>query len=259
MGHEEIKDRVRTQFGASAAGYVSSALHAAGEDLRRLVELAELRGDERVLDVTTGGGHTALAFAPHIREVVASDLTPRMLEAARAFVRGRGVSNVRFEQADAEAMPFADASFDVVTCRIAPHHFPAPRRFVGEVARVLVPGGRFLLDDNVAPEDPELDEFMNRFEKWRDPGHVRAYRVSEWQRWMEAAGLRVVHIEPPAPKLYDFDEWTALIRMPEEEKRELQAWLIAAPPRCREFFDIVVEDCRVRSLKSLYTILVSRH
>src|SRR5688572_19180464 len=97
---DELKSAVQAQFGASAEAYVQSTVHAKGADLARIVELAGLRGDERVLDIATGGGHTALAFAPHVAEVVASDLTPDMLAAARRFVESQGVGNVSFELAD---------------------------------------------------------------------------------------------------------------------------------------------------------------
>ncbi len=257
MDGGEIKGRVRESFGAVAGGYVTSATHAHGEDLKRMVELARLRGDERVLDVATGGGHTALAFAPYVREVVASDLTPKMLAAAEEFISGRGAANASFERADAEELPFESAGFDVVTCRIAAHHFPEPRKFVSEAARVLRPGGLFLLDDNVAPEEPDLDEFMNRFEKWRDPNHVRAHRVSEWRGWMEEAGLRVEHAEMHR-KLYEFEEWTARIGMPEDERRELERWLLSAGPEFKEFFEIVEAEGRMVSLESLFGILSAR-
>jgi SAM-dependent methyltransferase len=253
-----IKNLAQEQFGAAAQGYVTSAIHASGGDLQRLIELAQPRGDERVLDVATGGGHTALAFAPYVREVIASDLTPRMLEAAEAFIRGQGVANVRFERADAEDLPFEGASFDIVTARIAPHHFPNPQCFVQEVARVLRPGGLFLLDDNMAPEDSELDAFMNRFEKWRDPSHVRAHSVSEWSDWLAAAGLRVEQVDPLASKRYDFADWTARLKMPDAERDALEAWLLAAPPRCAEFFKITTEDGRVRSLAGYSAIIAAR-
>jgi SAM-dependent methyltransferase len=253
-----IKALTQELFGAAAQGYVTSPNHAKGADLQRLLELAQLRGDERVLDVATGGGHTALAFAPHVREVVASDLTPRMLEAAEAFIRSQGITNVRFERADAEALPFEDASFDIVTSRIAPHHFPKPQRFVQEVARVLRPSGLFLIDDNMTPEDDELDAFMNRFEQWRDPSHVRAYRASEWSNWAAAAGMRVEQVDSLTFKRYDFATWTARIHMPDAERDALEAWLLAASPRCAEFYQIVVEDGRVISIGAYYTIIAAR-
>lgn len=256
--NEEIKDQLRDSFGAAAGDYVRSTGHAQGGDLGRMVELAGLRGDERVLDIATGGGHTALAFAEHVHEVVACDLTPRMLEAAREYIIGRSVTNVSFELADAENLPFDGASFDVVTSRIAPHHFPEPKDFVSEVARVLRPGGLFLLDDNMAPEDPELDAFMNRFEKWRDPGHVRAYTIREWRNWLEETELRIEHVDPLVKKRYPFDEWTARMRMPEGERAALEDWLISASQGCKEFFEISVGEGRVLSLSGVYAIIVAR-
>ncbi|HEU4327555.1 MAG TPA: methyltransferase domain-containing protein [Roseiflexaceae bacterium] len=258
MDDASIKARVQSQFGAAAQSYVTSAGHAHGDDLARLVELARPQPSDQALDIATGGGHTALALAPHVAHVVASDLTPEMLAAAEAFVRGRGVANVSFEQADAEALPFPDAAFDLVTTRIAPHHFPNPRRYLAQVARVLRPGGRFVLDDNVAPEDPELDAFFNRFEQWRDPSHVRAYRVSEWTAWMQEAGLTVEYTEPLSHKRYDFADWTARMRMPAHERDALEAWLLAASERCRDFFRVTVADGRVLSLSGTFTIIAAR-
>jgi ubiquinone/menaquinone biosynthesis C-methylase UbiE len=252
------KRLVQQQFGAVARSYVTSAGHAQGGDLGRMLELAQPRGDEILLDIATGGGHTALAFAPHVREAVASDLTPAMLAEAEAFIRSCGAENVRFEVADAEALPFADAHFDLVTVRIAPHHFPNPQRFIAEVARVLRPGGRFIFNDNIAPEDDELDAFLNRFEQWRDPSHVRAWKVSEWQAWIEEAGMTIEHVEPPFRKRYDFADWTERMQMPPAERDALQRWLLDAPPRCAEAFAITVADRRVQSLISLATIIVAR-
>ncbi|GAB4209296.1 MAG: class I SAM-dependent methyltransferase [Roseiflexaceae bacterium] len=258
MDDASIKARVQSQFGAAAQSYVTSAGHAHGDDLRRVVELARPQPADRALDIATGGGHTALALAPHVAEVVATDLTPQMLAAAEAFVRGQGVANVSFELADAEALPFPDAAFDLVTTRIAPHHFANPQRYLAEVVRVLRPGGRFVLDDNVAPEDPELDAFFNRFEQWRDPSHVRAYRVSEWAAWMQQAGLTVEQVEPLSHKRYDFAGWTARMRMPAQERDALEAWLLAAPEHCRSFFGVTIADGRVQSLCGTFTLIAAR-
>lgn len=258
MDDAAIKARVQSQFGAAAQNYVTSVGHAQGSDLQRLVALAQPQPTDRVLDIATGGGHTALALAAHVAEVVASDLTPAMLAAAEAFVYGQGATNVVFQQADAEALPFPDASFDLVTTRIAPHHFPNPRRYLAEVARVLRPGGRFVLDDNVAPEDPDLDAFFNRFEQWRDPSHVRAYRVSEWITWMLEVGLTVDQVDPLSHKRYEFAEWTARMCMPAHERDALEAWLVLAPEHCRNFFQVIISDGRVQSLCGTFTIIAAR-
>ena len=253
-----IREAVRAQFGAAAQSYVTSASHAKGDDLRRLIELAAPNGSERLLDIATGGGHTALAFAPLVSAVTAVDLTPKMLEAAAAHAVERGATNVTFALADAERLPYADASFDIVTARIAPHHFADPRKFIREAARVLVPGGLFLLDDNMAPEDDELDTFMNRFEKWRDPSHVRAYRPSQWRTWMEASGLRVVADDPLALKAYGFADWTERMRLPAEQRDALEQWLLAAPKRCREYFRIEAIGDHIRSVSGTFAIIGAR-
>jgi ubiquinone/menaquinone biosynthesis C-methylase UbiE len=258
VDERRIKGLVQQQFGGSAQAYVSSSRHAHGDDLARLVELAQLRGDERVLDVATGGGHTALAFAAHAREIIAIDLTPQMLSAAEAFARGRGASNISFVHAEAEALPFPDSSFEVVVTRIAPHHFAGPARFVVESARVLTPGGRFLLDDNMAPADPELDEFMNGFERWRDPSHVRAYTQAEWVRMIEDAGLTVERVDGLASKAYQFDDWTKRTRMTGDQRSGLEAWLLAAPLRCKDFFHLKMEHGEVRSISGYFGIISAR-
>jgi ubiquinone/menaquinone biosynthesis C-methylase UbiE len=253
-----VKDSVREQFGASAHAYVTSASHASGDDLRRLLELAAPSGSERVLDVATGGGHTALAFAPHVARVTAIDLTPAMLEEARAHAARRAASNVTFDLADAESLPYDDSSFEIVVARIAPHHFADPQAFVSEAARVLAKGGLFLLDDNMAPEDDELDEFMNRFEKWRDPSHVRAYKLSQWHAWMAANGLRIVAEDALQRKRYEFEEWTARMRMPTHERLALEGWLLAAPTRCAEFFGLESSAGHVKAIGGTFAIIAAQ-
>jgi SAM-dependent methyltransferase len=176
---EAIKSRVRAAFGAAAESYVTSERHRSGDDLATLVEWAQPAHDDRALDIATGGGHTALAVAPHVHSVAVTDLTPRMLATARAFLTTQGVVNATYVIADAERLPFLDASFDLVTVRIAPHHYADAHQAVREMARVLAPGGRLLFIDNIAPEEAELDHVMNDWERRRDHSHVRAYSASQ--------------------------------------------------------------------------------
>ena len=241
---EAIKERVREAFGATAAAYVASPGHAGGADLNRLVELAAPTLGDRALDVSTGGGHTALALAPHVAQITASDLTPRMLAAARDFLTTSGVTNADYVIADAEQLPFLDASFDLVTVRIAPHHYASVAKAVREMARVLAPGGRLLVIDNIAPEDATLDALLNRWEKWRDPSHVRNYSVSEWWRYLTDAGLEISDAEVQR-KTHDFAPWVERMRMPPAESARLEAEMLAAPPEAQAYFEIEASDGHV--------------
>jgi ubiquinone/menaquinone biosynthesis C-methylase UbiE len=189
QNEQEQKARVQAYFSRTAASYVTSATHRHGNDLKRLIDLGEWEPTYQALDIATGGGHTALAVAPHVAQVTVTDLTPTMLETAQTFLLSQGVTNAQFQEADAENLPFAAASFDRITCRIAPHHFPDVGKAVQEVTRVLKPGGLFLLIDNIAPEDPALDTFNNTVEKWRDLSHGRSYTQREWQTFFGQAGL----------------------------------------------------------------------
>ena len=170
---------VQGQFTRAGTAYVTSKTHASGDDLARLVEIAAPQPHERVLDVATGGGHVALALASQARWVVALDLTPKMIAVALAHFGRAGVNNVAAVVADAESLPIATASMDIVTCRIAPHHFLFPERFVEEAARVLAPNGRFILIDSTVPEG-SVGTFYNEFERLRDPSHVRSLTAGEW-------------------------------------------------------------------------------
>lgn len=228
--------RVQEQFGASAAAYVTSAGHAGGEDLDTLLAWGRARRPARVLDIATGAGHTALAFAAIARSVVAFDLTEPMLRVARDFIRGRGAANVAFAAGDVEALPFGEGAFDAVTCRIAPHHFADVPAAVRQVHRVLRPGGSFLVQDILGHDDAETHAFITEVEKRRDPSHVRAYRAAEWKAFLRAAGLTVMD-EALVRKVRVWDDWTGRMRMSAGARRELEAFVRQAPARCRAAFD----------------------
>jgi ubiquinone/menaquinone biosynthesis C-methylase UbiE len=238
-----IKREVRAQFGRTAQAYVESAYHAQGSDLARLLELADPQPSDHALDIATGGGHTARALAPHVTHVIASDLTSTMLAAARTF---QGVENVAYVIADAERLPFLDASFELVTVRAAPHHYPDLRAATQEMARVLRPEGRLVVIDSVAPADPALDAFQNEIERRRDPTHVRNYTEQEWRDLLQAAGLAVSHVEQRRFTI-DFAPWTARSDMAAEARASLERDMLAAPPAIRAYFAITQQEGNVAS------------
>lgn len=239
------KELVQKQFGINAAAYVTSAVHAKGDSLKRLVDLVKPERHWRALDIATAAGHTALAFAPHVAHVVASDLTDEMLVQAEKLAAERGVANFETAKADAEALPFADASFDLVSCRIAPHHFPDIAQFVAEAFRVLKPGGTFALVDNVSPDaqttpgHAEADlaaaaVTYNEFEKIRDPSHGRALTVSEWKAIVAEQGFAITHSEL-LDKTMDFAAWCRNMQVPAATVPRLKAMLDGASPAFRAF------------------------
>lgn len=239
------KQLVQKQFGANAAAYVTSKVHAKGDSLKRLVELVKPQPHWGALDIATAAGHTALAFAPHVAHVIASDLTDEMLVQARKLATERGATNLETAKADAEALPFPDQSFDLVTCRIAPHHFPDIARFVGEAWRVLKPGGTFALVDNVSPDERTTPGFSpaeladaaivyNDFEKIRDPSHGRALTVGEWSGIVASTGFAITHTEL-MDKVMDFATWCRNMQVPAATVPVLATMLDEASPALGAF------------------------
>lgn len=255
MSEVAPKTLVQQQFGANAAAYATSAVHAKGASLARLVDLVKPGADWSALDIATGAGHTALAFAPHVREVIASDLTPEMLEEAAKLAASKGYANMTTTAADAERLPFPEGRFDLVTCRIAPHHFPDIPAFLRESCRVLKPGGTFALVDNVSPDATITPGFAaaelveaaaayNAFEKKRDPSHGRALTTAEWTRDIAAAGLTLVHTEH-APKAMDFATWCKTMKVPEPAVTELRAMLTGAKAALSAFLKPTFEGDKI--------------
>ena len=250
----DSKKDVKHQFGKSADSYVSSAIHKDGNDLQKLVQLATFTGEEDLLDIATGGGHTANAFAPLLKKVTALDLTPEMLKAAEKFIRANGHLNVDFIIGDAENLPFSDGVFDIVTCRIAPHHFPNVNKFVQEVHRVLKPSGQFLLDDNVVPEEDDYDLFYNTVEKCRDYSHFRAWKKSEWLRMLEVNGFEVHEIHR-FEKTFQYESWCNRMNLPENEKDKLSNYIQNSSQKVKEKFRVSIANDQVISFQGEAVIM----
>lgn len=176
------------QFTRQAVPFSQSAGHSNEESLRLLVELAQLSGEDTVLDLACGTGMVACAFAEIARHVSGIDLTSAMLAQAKLLARERNLSNLSWFQGDIETLPFADNSYSVVLSRYAFHHFLNPAAVVAEMSRVCRPGGKVMIIDALLP--PEKIEAYNQFEKLFDPSHNRALTAEEMLGLVEDAGLR---------------------------------------------------------------------
>lgn len=243
MEHKS-RSLVQERFGAFAQSYATSIPHAQGNSLARLVECVAPRSGWIAVDVATGAGHVALALASRVALVVASDLTPQMLGVARGLAEARGLRNVSLVNLRAEALPFADASVDLVTCRIAPHHFDDVRMFVMELARVLRPGGLFGLVDNVSPDRSVMDgdddalaaaalEY-NAMEKLRDPSHRHCLALAQWRSLVAEADLAERHVEL-LDKAMVFNSWAQQQNVDEAAKRRLKSMLLEGSDTFRAF------------------------
>jgi SAM-dependent methyltransferase len=239
----DLKRAVERQFGAAAASYAASFTHRGGPDLDALVAAAEPRDDERALDLGCGAGHCALALAPRLAEVQALDLTPAMLRQAEQLARERGIHNLQVRKGDAEALPYPDRHFDLVTSRLSAHHYPRPERALREAARVLRTGGRLLISDSVAPEQAALDTFLNSIELLRDPSHVRDHSLSQWSAMLAASGFAPELVGSWGLKL-DFDEWVRRMRTPPDAVHQIRKLFAEAPAEVREHFQVEGADCR---------------
>lgn len=237
-----VKAAVQKTFGRAAANYAVSTTHAGGPDLDAMVAAAERTGPQpaRLLDIGTGAGHTAFAFAPLVAEVEALDLTQEMLDQVDRGARERGLVNVHCRLGDAESLPYPDDTFDIVTSRLCAHHFQDVPAFVREVARVLRPEGVFLLADSMAPEDAALDTFFNAFELLRDPSHVRNYSRSQWRAMLAEVGFSSEVLGGWMLE-QDFETWIQRVGTPETAVAHLRFLFENAHANARESFAIATD------------------
>lgn len=218
------------QFDRQSDRYGRSHILADTTDVATALADISFPPGSRALDVATGGGHTALYLAKRGLQVIAGDIAPRMLENARKLADDAGYV-VETRLFPAEEFPFPAANFDLVTSRVAPHHFSSPGKFVAEVARALRPGGHFLLIDGSVPDaDPETEAWLHAVEKWRDPSHGRFLPRAAWEELVKTNGLMIIqsHLDPmKQPDLNWYFETAAT--SPENRRLVLEAVRTASP------------------------------
>src|SRR5216684_3833768 len=191
-------DVIRESFTTQAKAFASNPWVTNEERIRRLVASAQLKGTERVLDIATGPGYIAEAFARAAREVIGVDLTAAMLAIGEERTKQNGLSNVSFRMGDAQNLPFESENFDVVVCRLALHHMQEPGRVVGEMTRVCGAGGTVLVEDIFASE------------------HLRLFRE---------AGLETDAVKTFDDLCPEVERWLATTKAPPERAGEVRGLL----------------------------------
>lgn len=232
--HETL---VAEQFGARAAAYVASAVHASGEDLDQAAALARAWRPARALDLGCGGGHLAFHLAPHAGAVVAYDLSAEMLEAVAGVAASRGLANLSTRQGAVEALPFADASFDLVASRYSAHHWRDVGAALREARRVLAPGGHALFMDAITPGRALVDTWLQSLELLRDPSHLRNYTEAEWRQALGRAGFAPGQATHRRVRL-DFASWVKRMSTPESHVQAIRSLQARAPREVAEHFAI---------------------
>ncbi len=182
-------DLIRDQFTRQAIPFSTAPAISDEHALAMIVAAGRPGPDDTVLDLACGGGLIVCAFAPHVRHATGIDLTPAMLDRARALSAEKGLSNVAWRQGDVRALPWPDASFSIVVTRFSFHHFHDPLGALREMMRVCRLGGRIVVVDMYASEERAKAEAWNRLEVLRDPSHVRALSLAELTALFPAAGL----------------------------------------------------------------------
>jgi ubiquinone/menaquinone biosynthesis C-methylase UbiE len=203
----EHNDVIRESFTTQAKAFAANPWVTDEQRIQRLVAAACLKGDERVLDIATGPGYIAEAFARAAREAIGVDLTEAMLSIARERTQQHGVTNVSFRIGDAQNLPFGSEEFEIVVSRLALHHVQNPLQVLREMTRVTRCGGTVLIEDIFASEHAEHAAYQDRWETLRDLSHVRVIPLSELLRLFRDAGLETDSVSTHDDLTPEVERW----------------------------------------------------
>ncbi len=177
------------QFTRQADAFSSSPTMRDEKALRLIVDASGVSSDDTVLDVACGPGIVTCELAAVARRATGIDLTPAMIERARALQLEKKLSNITWHVGDVSQLPYGDRTFSIVVSRYALHHMARPGAVFAEMNRVCKTGGKVLVVDATASSDPEKAERFNRMERVRDPSHVRALTLAQLRELFAGLGM----------------------------------------------------------------------
>lgn len=245
MALDPIQKASRDQFERHSANYGKSHILANTADVDSALADIEVLPSFRALDVATGGGHTAIYLARRGFTVTASDISQAMLDSAKSLAAERGLS-IETRLHEAEKFPYSAGSYDLVTCRVAAHHFSNREAFLTEVTRVLKPGGHFLLIDGTIPDgEPIAEEWIHELEKLRDPSHGRFLSPGAWKQLCGRNQLHVLRCETTPFKQPDLNWYFDTAGTSAENRKRVLELIHAAPESARRVFRIGEEDGKI--------------
>ncbi|CCP02204.1 hypothetical protein BN439_1123 [Erwinia amylovora Ea644] len=228
-------DNIDKQFGEQANAYLTSAVHASGADLLRLGDRLSETPEARVLDIGCGAGHASFVAAQYVKEVVAYDLSERMLATVGKTADAHGYHHLTTQQGYAENLPFNDAEFDIVISRYSAHHWHDVAGALREVRRVLKAGGKMILIDVSTPGNPVLDIWLQTVEALRDTSHVQDYSPGKWLTLITESGLIVQSASQGKLEL-EFSSWIKRMRTPEIMVQAIRAYQRSAPDDVQRYY-----------------------
>jgi SAM-dependent methyltransferase len=242
---DKIQLASQAQFSLQSDRYGNNHILQNVDDVAEALQSITLPPGAKALDVATGAGHTGLFLAVLGYDVTLADIAQPMLDKAAKTASQRGLP-VKTALHASEQLPYADGTFDLVTCRVAAHHFSSPQRFISETARVLKPGGYLLLIDGTVEDDqPEGEAWIHAVEKLRDPSHNRFITPRAWTALCESHGLAVRVCKVTPFKQPDLNWYFETAGTPDENRIKVLEMVGQASPVVRSLFRLGEEDGKI--------------
>ena len=241
----DVQRSSQEQFGKQSHRYAKGHVLQNVDDLREALSFLSLPAPAQILDVAAGAGNTGLFFASLGHDVTLSDIAQPMLDRAIEAAHERGLK-IQTRVHPAEKFPFPDQTFDLVSCRVAPHHFSSPEAFVSECSRTLKRGGCLLIIDGTVEDDqPEAEAWLHEVEKLRDPSHQRLIIPKRWVEMCQATGLTVERSLIRFFKQPDLNWYFETAATPQQNRDRILQLIDRAPDSARKLFRIGVEDRKI--------------
>lgn len=256
MEHEQ-NNLIKEQFGREAEKYINPQVHSNPIDLEFILGFIQPQQSWNVLDIATGGGNVAITLGPKVTQIFATDLTEQMLDQVKKQMTEKNISNIETKVEDVHELSFSDESFDLVTVRLAPHHFYDIQKALQEMVRVTKKGGLVFIQDTIVPSDTEAGTFFNKIEKMRDPSHVRALSAEEWTKRLQNAGLKIIKHDTKE-KVWPFLWWTGRMSTPQPVVDEIITLINDNRFRYRDSINIELDEKEIFLIKPLNGYFLSQ-
>lgn len=210
------------QFTKQAVPFSRKTAMSSEEIFSLMLAMCEVTPQDVALDVACGPGLTACAVATIASQVTGIDLTPAMIECAKARQAELGLNNLNWQLGDVYSLPFTDNSFSLVLTRFSFHHFLNPAGVLDEMIRVCLPGGRVMVWDSI-PEAGKAGAY-NQLEKLKDPSHAKALTEEELLGIVSRSGLTNIRTAPFNLEFEMEQQLAAMFPLPGDEERIRQIY-----------------------------------